>query len=390
MNSRSGIVIVGVRDIDMRIAHVVSTFPPYHGGMGNVAREIAERTAKRGHEIVVVTPGRRIMNNESRIMDRGRSHDSLFRIHYSVPALRTGNAAWCPGILRELERMQPDIVHLHWPFIGGIAPVLAWRRRVGRTEKSLSQFRAKPRKGSRRRCLVVHYHMDLIAEGWKGVLFRWYERWTLPRVLRLADRVVVSSRDYGDHSALAPFAAKLGDRLTEIPFGVDTIRFFPSHREGELEGVGNNEAMKQWNNALSVLFVGGLDRAHAFKGVPVLLDAIARIPSVTLRIVGDGDLRSSYEQQARALGIADRVAFLGAVSDEQLPAVYQLADVLVLPSTARSEAFGIVLLEAMASGIPVIASDFPGVRTVIAEGETGFLVPPDDVVTLAERLADLA
>ncbi|MDO8622066.1 MAG: glycosyltransferase, partial [bacterium] len=146
----------------MRIAHVVSTFPPYHGGMGNVAREIAERTAKRGHEIVVVTPGRRIrriMNNESRIMDRDRSHDSLFRIHYSIPVLRAGNAAWCPGILRELERMQPDIVHFHWPFIGGIAPVLRWRRRA-----------------SKRR-LVVHYHMDLIAGGWKGMLFRWYARW---------------------------------------------------------------------------------------------------------------------------------------------------------------------------------------------------------------------
>ncbi|MDO8622291.1 MAG: glycosyltransferase family 4 protein, partial [bacterium] len=249
-----------------------------------------------------------------------------------------------------------------WPFIGGIAPVLRWRRRA-----------------SKRR-LVVHYHMDLIAGGWKGMLFRWYARWTLPRVLRFADRIVVSSRDYADHGALAPFVAKLGDRLVEIPFGVDTERFAPD---------GNQGLRIKNHGDCAILLVGGLDRAHAFKGVPILLDAVARIPDVRLRVVGNGDLQPHYERRAQALGISDRVEFLGSVSDTDLPGVYRRSDILVLPSTARSEAFGIVLLEAMASGIPVIASDLPGVRTVVVDGQTGLLAPPGDATALEGSLVGL-
>ncbi len=140
---------------------------------------------------------------------------------------------------------------------------------------------------------------------------------------------------------------------------------------------------------LRVLFVGGLDRAHAFKGVAVLLKAVSRVPAAQLFIVGDGDLRSTYEEQTRALGIADRVTFLGAVSDADLPAVYRSANVLVLPSTVRSEAFGVVLLEAMASGVPVIASDLPGVRTVVVHEQTGLLSPLGDAAALAEHLTTM-
>jgi len=338
----------------MRIAHIVSTFPPYRGGQGNVAREIAERTAARGHEAVIVTPTR----------------STAPIVHHVRPLLRVGNAAWCPGIPHTLERLQPDIVHFHWPFIGAAGSVLRWRLRDAR------------------RRLVVQYHMDLVAPGWRGAAFMAYQSYRLPHVVTVADRVVVSSLDYARHGALASYTELLGDRLIEIPLGVDAQRFVPVNNvpEGFSPPQSDRGGLKA---AATVLFVGGLDRAHAFKGIPVLLEAIARVPAVRAQIVGDGDLRPQYEAQTRSLGIADRVAFLGAISDAMLPAVYQSADVLVLPSTARSEAFGVVLLEAMASGIPVIASDLPGVRTVIAEGETGFLVPPDDVATLAERLADL-
>ncbi|MDO8599399.1 MAG: glycosyltransferase family 4 protein [bacterium] len=379
----------------MRIAHVVSTYPPYRGGQGNVAREIAERTAAQGREVVVVTPRRRIMNHESRIMDRDRSHDSLFRIHYSSPRLRFGNAAWCPSIARTLEDLRPDVVHFHWPFIGGLVPVLRWRMRDAR------------------RRLVVQYHMDLIADGWRGAVFAGYQRRALPQLLAHADRVVASSLDYAQHGALAPFVDVPGERLVEIPLGVDVERFMPlpivppTHplplplrTRGRDLPEGGVETEKHFSHSrvegeregveMVALFVGGLDRAHAFKGLTVLLDAIARTSNVYLRVVGDGDLRSVYEQQTRALGIADRVEFLGSVPDSDLPSVYQNAGVLVLPSTARSEAFGVVLLEAMSSGLPVITSDLPGVRTVVDHGRTGYLVPINDPGALAERILALA
>jgi glycosyltransferase involved in cell wall biosynthesis len=242
-----------------------------------------------------------------------------------------------------------------------------------------SQFRTKLRKESHGRRLVVQYHMDLVGDGWRGAVFAAYQRWVLPRVLAAADRVVVSSLDYARHGALAPYIKQLGERLVEIPIGVDVERFKQ-----------NAERKTQNAEPFTVLFVGGLDRAHVFKGVPVLLDAVARTVGVQLHVVGDGDLRPVYEQRARELGISDRVEFLGSISDDELPDIYRSADVLVLPSTSRSEAFGVVLLEAMASGIPVITSDLPGVRTVVADGETGFVVSPGNAQSLVQRLQALA
>lgn len=334
----------------MVIAHVVSTYPPYRGGMGNVAHELATRTAMRGQVVHVVTPW-----NHGDTEERARG-DGV-SVHRVRPWMQCGNAAWCPSIRRALEQLQPDIVHLHWPFIGGVNPVIAWRLHDG----------------NQRRRLVVQYHMDLLAHGWRGVIFQWYQRRTLPWLLHFADRVVVSSFDYAQHSVLAPHLAMLGGRVREISLGVDAVRFSPSRRSGETARLAR------------VLFVGGLDRAHAFKGIDVLLRALTEIHGCQLRIVGDGDVRSTYETNVRRLRIGDRITFLGALPDDALIREYRTADVLVLPSVARSEAFGLVLLEAMGCGTPVIASDLPGVRTVVTP-ETGFLVPPNDVRALATTL----
>ena len=121
----------------------------------------------------------------------------------------------------------------------------------------------------------------------------------------------------------------------------------------------------------------------------VLLEAISHIPNIKAKLIGDGDLRSSYESLARKLSISDRVSFLGKLSSEELPAAYQSSDVLVLPSLSGAEAFGLVALEAQSSGIPVIASDLPGVRTVVADGESGILVPPVDAEALKEAILRL-
>jgi glycosyltransferase involved in cell wall biosynthesis len=140
------------------------------------------------------------------------------------------------------------------------------------------------------------------------------------------------------------------------------------------------------SDACLALFVGAQDRAHYFKGVPTLLRAMARRADVHLMLVGDGDLHADFVQLSAELGIADRVRFLGRVETEALPAVYRAADLLVLPSETRGEAFGMVLLEAMASGRPVIASDLPGVRSIVDHGTDGFLVEPGNPAALAETL----
>jgi glycosyltransferase involved in cell wall biosynthesis len=103
-------------------------------------------------------------------------------------------------------------------------------------------------------------------------------------------------------------------------------------------------------------------------------------------IAGDGNLRHSYESLASSLGLSKKIIFIGSVSDSLLPKLYSLADMLVFPSIDKSEAFGIVALEAMASGTPVIASDLAGVRSVVVKKETGLLVKPGSVQNLADMI----
>jgi len=144
------------------------------------------------------------------------------------------------------------------------------------------------------------------------------------------------------------------------------------------------------HDAASLLFLGALDRHHYFKGLNVLLQAMARLRDRTdwrLTVAGDGDLKPMYEAMARERGLDDRVIFAGRVGDEEKARLYAEADVFVFPSIDRSEAFGLVALEAQASGTPVIASNLDGVRSVVKDEETGRLVPPKDDVALAAAIA---
>ena len=392
----------------MRIAHVVPTYPPYRGGVGRLAAEYATRLRARGHDVQVFTP-----RYEPQPVD-----DDF--VHRLGAPLRVGNAAFTPSLLTRLRGF--DIVHLHYPFFGGAEPVLL--------RKWLHP----------RQPLVLSYHMDAVAGGVRGALFRLHARLVLPRIVSCADRVLVSSADYAAHSALTrlsreltsvdralgaggagwgiparragaspvgvPVAPRtggetrrqdpgstqvsvgLGEVLSRVevhPYGVDTERFRPGRELALRARVGS--APKD----VLALFVSRLDPAHHFKGLQVLLNALAGVRPHPWRllVVGDGSLRHGFERQAAALDIADRVHFAGDVSEADLPAYYRAADVHVCPSTAAAEAFSLVTLEAAASGVPTIASALPGVRTVVVDGETGAHVPPNDAASLRRALDSL-
>jgi glycosyltransferase involved in cell wall biosynthesis len=100
-------------------------------------------------------------------------------------------------------------------------------------------------------------------------------------------------------------------------------------------------------------------------------------------------LRPSYERLAVSLGLQDRVRFVGRLNDVDVPLFYRSLDLCVFPSTSSAEAFGLVALEAQGCGIPVIASDLPGVRTVIQDGKTGLLVKPNDKRALAQAIDEI-
>lgn len=326
----------------MKIAVVVSTYPPYKGGMGNAARDQAELLRRAGHEVRVFTFAPKRLN--------GPRADAV----ELEPLLRWSDSAVVPTLLTALRGF--DVVLLHYPFFGGAEWVWLWKKIFGRQTR-----------------LVVYYHMDSVGKGISGLIRRFYHVLFLKPILRAADRILVNSRDYAAASLMSDWADD--PKVTELPFAVDVARFSPSSAPP-----ANPTA----------LFVGGLDRAHCFKGVSNLLRAFAGVawkhPTARLIIAGSGDLRPGYEREARALGVDHRVEFLGNVPDAKLPDVYRRASFHVLPSVDRSEAFGIVTIEAAASGLPSVVSDLPGVRTVVVPETTGLVVPPNDVPALEAAL----
>ncbi len=334
----------------LRVAHAVATFPPYWGGTGNVAFYNARELARLGHDIHVLTAA---------APDSG-ADPTDFAVHRLRPLLRFGNAPLLPDLVRAVRGF--DLIHLHWPFIFGAE--LVW---LGCVSANIPY--------------VVTYHHDLRAD------LRWqfgpYQAAVGPLVLRDAAAVLPVSRDHFATSALRSVVGE-AHLLTEIPNGVDVELFHPRN-DGE-------SVRKRYGidaHATVIGYLGAMDRAHAFKGVPTLLRAFAGLAreKVHLLCVGGGDLRADYQNAADEMGLGDRVTWTGRVPGDELAACIAAMDTLVLPSEGfAAESFGIVLIEAMASGKPTIATAIPGVRTVVRDGVTGLLVPPGDAAALRDAL----
>lgn len=215
-----------------------------------------------------------------------------------------------------------------------------------------------------RPAVVYTYHSPIEIRG-VDTLSRAYNS-VHGGLARRADTIVASSRHYAEaHSS------RYGPSVETIPWGVDA---FPD----------DIPVSRREDGPLQVLFVGQM---RPYKGVDVLLDAVAGIPGVELELVGSGHLLPEYQSRARRLG-ADNVRFVGRLSDEELQRAYARSDVIVLPSLNRAEAFGLVLLEGMSAGCVPVASDLPGVRDVAKR--TGVVVPPGDATALRAALLGLA
>ncbi len=219
--------------------------------------------------------------------------------------------------------------------------------------------------------------MDVVGLPWFFKLLSLPTRLIQNNLFKKADLISVASLDYIEHSQIKNIYKKYQKKFKEIPFGVEN-KFKPwSHK-----------------NKNHLLFVGGLDQAHYFKGIYILLKALAQLkkekPNLNweMQIVGDGDLRPDYEERAKKLKL-DQVKFLGKISDEKLPSIYNHADLFILPSINSNEAFGLVLLEAMASGLPVIASNLPGVRKVFENNRQGLLTEANNYEDLKEKIKQL-
>ena len=180
-----------------------------------------------------------------------------------------------------------------------------------------------------------------------------------------------------EHSrALAP----VKDKCTPIPLSL------PPNGYNKLGNADRNSKITQEAKKPTLLFVG---RLVGYKGLLFFIQAMKTVDAQLL-IAGDGPLRTKLQRLVKAANLSDKIQFLGYVSEDEKQALYQKADVFVLPSISANEAFGYVLLEAMSEGLPVITCDLPtGVSYVNQHEQTGLVVPPKNAKALSEAIRRL-
>jgi glycosyltransferase involved in cell wall biosynthesis len=318
----------------MRVLVVASETPPVASGVARSVSQLVDGLVERGHHVDVLSAA-----DDAPYFAKGD-----FR--FSALGVRL------PGVLRRLD--QYDIINIHGP-----APMIS--------DVFLAALGAVPR--SRRPGLVYTHHFTIeLTHRWLQPALRSYD--LLARGLaRLADHVVVTSGAYSDILLSRQRAAK----ITVIPWGLDLDRF--DARPGEVYS---------HDRPLRVLYVGQL---REYKGAHIALQAIAKLDNVSLTIIGKGPCEQMLRRQLAESG-ASNIDIRGYVTDEELVAEYAWHDVVLLPSINRLEAFGIALLEGMASGCVPIASDLPGVRDLATD--CGMLAAPNDADDLRWAIAELA
>jgi len=322
---------------NLRVLHIGKFYPPYLGGMETHLQSLCKELRKSVSLKVIVANDRR---------------ESLREMVSGVDISRVGTlftfaaAPICPGLLQEIRESEADIIHLHLP-----NPI------------AILAYLASGHKGK----LVITYHSDIIRQKVLGALFEPM----LHKALKRCSAIIATSPNYIESS---PVLSMYRDRCNVIPHGIELDRFY-EYDKAEVARI-----REQYGSRI-VISVG---RLIYYKGFEYLVQAMEKVDG-RLLIIGDGPLRESLIQQAKARGISDRVTFLGEISD--ISPYYHAADVFALASVARSEAFGIVQLEAMACGTPVVNTNLDsGVPFVSLHGETGLTVPPQDPDALAFAL----
>ncbi len=342
--------------VKVKIAQISATFPPYMAGTGNVCYQYALGLAKLGHEVTVYT---------SKCPDIDYKYPDSIQVVSNEPLLKIGNAPIIPDLVKIKGH---DIVHLHYPFFFG-GELLYLNSKLSKEK------------------YIVTYHNDVISSGLLGYLMKIHGKTIMQKIISNSLKICVTSIDYAEHSLIRDIVNTRESDVIEIPNGVDPEKFNPNNN--------GDDVKRKLNIGTStvILFVGALDKAHYFKGVDVLLKSfkniIASNDDVRLLLVGSGDLTDRYINLAKELNVFDKTVFAGFVPDEELPKYYAIADMVVLPSVTMGEAFGLVLIEAMATGKPVIASNLPGVRTVVDNNFNGLLVQPENVDDLTAKLLHL-
>jgi rhamnosyl/mannosyltransferase len=329
------------------VAMVNKLYPPWNGGMELYLARLSERLVAADCTVTALVGQR----------DHGlRLEETIagVRVIRGRTLARIARTPIVVGYRRMLREAQADLVHFHTPY--------PWGEFAALTARLSAPF-------------VVTYYHDIVRQRLLGAAYRPM----CEKLLARARRVLV----WSDRMLASPVLAAHREKVVVMPGAIDTARFLPTD--------ASRERASAYRRRLAiggrvVLFVG---RLVYYKGLLDLIEAMHGIDA-TLVVAGEGPLRAPLLARARQLGLDSRVRLLGDVSDEELPLLYQASDVLALPSTHKTEAFGLVQIEAHASGIPSICTDLgTGVTTANVHGETGLVVAPNAPGALHDALITL-
>jgi glycosyltransferase involved in cell wall biosynthesis len=323
----------------LRVLQVGKFYPPHWGGMETHLKTLCESLV---NEVDVQA----VVSNNAWLTESG--HEGQVPVTRLANAFTIASTPICPSLASTIRNTHADVVHIHWPN--------PWA--------ALSYLAA----GSPGR-LVITYHSDVVRQKnlamLLGPLFH--------RLFAKAAAVLVTSQSYLDSST---FLQSFRDKCHVVPLGIDVARFSELDR-------AKVEQLRAEHGPRIVLAVG---RHVYYKGFDVLIRAMAEVHG-RLVLIGNGSLTAKLRRLCSEQWVALKVDFIDAVSDADLVAWYHAADVFVLPAVARSEAFGLAQVEAMACGLPVVNTQIEsGVPWVSKNGLTGVTVAPHDPAPLAQAL----
>jgi glycosyltransferase involved in cell wall biosynthesis len=339
----------------MKILHIYKDYEPVFGGIENHMRDVAVAQAAQEHDVTVLVtqlPG----------LPAADTRTNGVRVVKARRQLNVQSAPIAVSFVNDVARLSRgvDIVHLHAPYpIGETANLIA-----GRGRKT-----------------VISWHSDIVRQK---TLLKVYAPF-LRRVLRKADRILPASEAYARSS---PWLSPHLDKCTIVPYGVDSARFAAAPTTRERAAAIRAAWLRAKPDARLILLSVG--RLRYYKGLDDLIRALPGMPDALVVLAGDGPMGDAWKALAHELGVADRVLFAGSPSNTELPAWFQAADAYVLPANSRAEAFGIAVIEAMASGLPVITTEVGSATSWInQDGVTGFVAPPLDPAGLAVAIGKL-
>lgn len=347
----------------MRIMIASETYPPSVNGAAVFTRRLAAGLAGRGHAVAVVAPS----PSGHPCTEREGEGVRLFRVR-SVPTTYPGQRCGvlaARGARALLRTFRPDVLHIQNHFV------------IGRVLVRAAQALAIPTVGTNHFMAenMLPHTPGVHWSGWWGRMVH-RELWRqFVRLYGRLDAVTVPSR------AAAALARRqgLGGPMHVISNGIDIARFHPP--------LGEDEPLRGESRTPIILYVGRLDPE---KGVDTLIRAMPRVLSrlpARLVLCGRGVHAAALRALAEGSGVAGAVRFAGFVPDDDLPRAYRASAIFVMPSPVELQS--IATLEAMASGLPVVAADAMALPELVRDGENGLLFPPGDPEALADRIVSL-